>query len=219
MRFECGDLERALANSDLMSEAREHLKTCAACRREYRVWNDISATAKTLHEDWETPELWPKIREQLEAEKKDSPPWWKEWRVWGIAAAALIAIAIIPLLRWQHSPREVPAAENAAHVAATPKNSDFLTDQALQEVEQNERAYRKSIEKLSRIVEPKLAKASSPADVNSREKLVMLDSAISDTRANIKANRFNTHLQSALADLYREKQQTLEELVIHDRNN
>ena len=42
MKFECGDLERALANSDLFPEAREHLKTCAVCRREYRLWNEIS---------------------------------------------------------------------------------------------------------------------------------------------------------------------------------
>ena len=32
MKFECGDLERALAISELMPEAREHLKVCAACR-------------------------------------------------------------------------------------------------------------------------------------------------------------------------------------------
>jgi len=30
MKFECGDLERALAVSDLMPQAREHLKTCDA---------------------------------------------------------------------------------------------------------------------------------------------------------------------------------------------
>ena len=46
MKFECGDLERALANPDLMPEAKEHLKACAACRQEYRLWTDVSAAAR-----------------------------------------------------------------------------------------------------------------------------------------------------------------------------
>ena len=70
MKFECGDLERALANSDLFPEAREHLKTCAVCRREYRLWNDISSVARELHEEWDTPALWPTIRQAIEAERK-----------------------------------------------------------------------------------------------------------------------------------------------------
>ena len=47
----------------------------------------------------------------------------------------------------------------------------------------------------------------------------MLDSAITDTRSNVAVNRFNVRLQKTLADLYREKQQTLEELLKRDQNN
>ena len=43
MKFECGDLERALAVPELMQEAREHLKNCPACRNELRLWNEIAA--------------------------------------------------------------------------------------------------------------------------------------------------------------------------------
>ena len=79
MKFECGDLERALANPDLMPEAREHLKTCAVCRQEYRLWMDISSAAKELHEDWESKDLWPRIQERLEAERRASVSRWKDW--------------------------------------------------------------------------------------------------------------------------------------------
>src|SRR5205814_10628914 len=96
MKFECGDLERALAISELMPEAREHLKVCAACRREYRVWNDISAGAKELHEDWDTPHLWQNIRKSIEAEPKarPRPVWWKERKTWAVAATILIGAVL-----------------------------------------------------------------------------------------------------------------------------
>jgi hypothetical protein len=217
MKFECGDLERALAISELMPEAREHLKTCAACRREYRVWNDISAAAKELHQEWDTPTLWPMIRKAVEAEPKPRPKpvWWKEWKIWAVAAAVLIGTVLLSR-PWQWTP--APASNTEAPSAAPlSSSSDFLTEKALQEVERNETSYRRSIEKLSQIAEPKIERSASPVTVSYREKLLMLDSAISETRTNLTQNRFNVHLQRELADLYREKKQTLEELLTRDQ--
>lgn len=218
MKFECGDLERGLANPDLMPEAREHLANCAACRREFRLWKDISATAKSLHEEWETPGLWPQIRQSLTAESKPAVKKWKEWKIWAMAAALLIAAAASFLLV-RHSAKPATTGPAPALQASSQQNRDFLTDQALKEVEKSEAAYRKSIEQLSRLAEPKLDDAASPVAVNAREKLLMLDSAITDTRSNVAVNRFNVRLQKTLADLYREKQQTLEELLKRDQNN
>lgn len=210
MKFECGDLERALANSELFPEAREHIKTCAACRREYRLWSDISTTARGLHEEWDTPALWPAIRETLEAEQKPENLWWKQWKTWAIAAVLAIAIAV-PLRLWRHSLPPAPTAQ-----APSPA---FLTEQALREVEKSEAAYRQSIEKLSQLAAPKLAEASSPVVVNEKQRLALLDSAIAETRANVASNRFNIRLQTALADLYRQKQETLRDLLSHDAKN
>jgi hypothetical protein len=211
MKFECGDLDRAMANTDLLPEAREHFKTCAACRREYRLWNEISTTARELHEEWDTPALWPAIREALEAERKPEVLWWKQWKTWAIAAALMIAIAV-PVGLWRHSAVTTPPPLSSS----TP---DFLTEQALREVETTEAAYRQSIEKLSKLAAPKLAAASSAAVVNEKERLSLLDSAIAETRANVALNRFNIRLQTALADLYRQKQETLHELLNHDAKN
>jgi hypothetical protein len=212
MKFECGDLDRAMANSDLLPEAREHFKTCAACRREYRLWNEISASARELHEEWETPGLWPAIRETLEAERKPEVFWWKQWKTWAIAATLAIAIAV-PVRMWRNSLSTGTATQ------ATSSTPPFLTEQALREVETSEAAYRRSIEKLSQLAAPKLAAASSPAVVNERERLSLLDSAIAETRANVASNRFNIRLQTALADLYRQKQETLHEILNHDAKN
>jgi hypothetical protein len=219
MKFECGDLERALAISELMPEAREHLKLCATCRREYRVWNDISAAAKELHEGWDTPTLWPNIRKAIEAEPKPRPRpvWWTEWKTWTVAATILMG-AVLLTRPWQWTTSPSPNTETQLAPALS-SNSDFLTEQALGEVERSEAAYRRSIEKLSRIAEPKIQKSASPVAVSCKEKLLMLDSAISETRTNLTQNRFNVHLRKALADLYREKEQTLEELLTRDQKN
>ncbi|MGI8959036.1 MAG: hypothetical protein ACR2IV_04585 [Bryobacteraceae bacterium] len=219
MKFECGDLERALAISELMPEAREHLKLCPACRREYRVWNDLSAAAKELHEDWDTPALWPNIKKAIEAEPKPKPKpvWWREWKTLAVAATVLMGVVLLSRpWQWMSSPSPHTDTQLAAPLSSS---SDFLTEQALSEVERSETAYRQSIEKLSQIAEPRLKHSASAVAVNCREKLLTLDSAIAETRTNLAQNRFNVHLQRALADLYREKKQTLEELLTRDQKN
>jgi hypothetical protein len=218
MKFECGDLERALEVSGLMPEAREHLKHCPECRREYRLWNEISSAAKELHEEWDSPELWSNIRKTLAAEPKPkSPPvWFKQWKTWGLAAAILIGVTALLWRPWETSP--APQTESA-QLAQVSGDKDFLTEQALREVEKTEAAYRQSIDKLSRLAEPKLQNPVTAVAVNYKEKLLMLDSAISETRANLDHNRLNVRLQNDLAELYREKQQTLKELLTREQKN
>jgi hypothetical protein len=175
------------------------------------LWTDLSSTARELHQDWETPDLWPRILQGLDAEPKPRAPWWKDWRFSLALAAGLIVAAAVPLYLQHRQPK--------APIVAKAKNPDFLTEQALLEVEKNEAAYRKSIEHLSQLAEPKLEDSSSAVAVNAQEKLLMLDAAIADTRSNVATNRFNLHLQTTLAELYREKQQTLKELLTSDQSN
>ncbi len=217
MKFECGDLERALAVSELMPEAKEHLKSCPACRREYRLWNEISSAGRDLREEWETPELWTNIRRAIEAEPKPQIAWWQHRTLWAVAAALVLCAASIPVAL-HYRAATVPHT-NVAAAQPAKTSQEFLTEQALHEVEKNEAAYRQSIDKLSRLAEPKLQSTSSARALNAKEKLLLLDSAIADTRASVAENRFNTSLQSTLADLYREKEKTLEEVLSHDQKN
>ena len=226
MKFECGDLERALANTDLMPEAREHLKTCADCRSEYRLWADLPKAARELHQTWDSPNLWSNIRAAVEAERRPHLAWWRDWtihdwamddwKLWAVAAVVLIAIGL-PLQTWKGQPPR--AATGVMPVEITSANGDFLTEQALEEVERSEAAYRHSIEKLSRLTKPRLENAKAPAMVNAKEKLRLLDAAIDDTRSNVASNRFNLNLQRTLAGLYLEKQQTLQSLLRPDAKN
>jgi len=49
--------------------------------------------------------------------------------------------------------------------------------------------------------------------MNYREKLDVLDSAITELKASIEQNRYNTHLRRELLAIYKEKQQTLQNLM------
>lgn len=206
MTFDCKDLERALAVPELLPDAREHAKSCDACRRELWIWGEMSSVAPGLREEWETPDLWPNIRKSLAERQKAArhrrSAWLGDWRIWAGVAATLIVTA--SLLIWQYSRRIVPAA---------PQDSDFLTEQALKEVEKSEAAYRASIDKLSRLAESKLASVENPAAMADREKLLVLDSEIVNVRATVSHNRFNAQLQTDLATLYRDKQDTLKEIL------
>lgn len=221
MKFECGDLERALANPDLMAEAHKHFRDCAVCRNEYRVWNEISGAAKQLHCEWDSPALWPDIRIALEAQRAgmgQAPKrWWLERKLWAMAATAA-AIVPLAIVLWPHA-TTLRATDSKVELT-TATGRDFLTEQALRDVENNEAAYRRSLDELSHLVQPKLeSRMSSPILASYREKLLMLDSAIGETRLNISQNRFNVSLQSELADLYREKRNTLQEVLTHGQGN
>jgi hypothetical protein len=124
--------------------------------------------------------------------------------------AASVVIGAI-LLFWLNLGRAMAPADQTRR--------DFLTDQALQDVERTETAYRQSIDKLYGLASPKLRDANSPLAVAYREKLLLIDSAINDVRANLQQNRFNASLQTELAALYREKQRTLEDVLTHDQKN
>jgi len=209
MTFDCKDLERALAVPELLPDARKHAETCDACRRQLWLWGEISSVAPGLREEWETPDLWPGIRRALAAQQKADRPrfgsrgGWRDWRLMAAIAALLVMGGAASL--WKYA-RPAPAP-------AGPQDPDFLTEQTLKEVEQSEAAYRASIDKLARLAAPKLTAAENPVAVAAREKLLVLDSEIDNMRSTVSHNRFNAELQTELAALYRDKEDTLKEIV------
>jgi hypothetical protein len=212
MKFECRDLDRALSVPELLPDAREHAKECPACRRQLWLWSEMSSAAAGMREEWETPALWPKIQAALAAEPRRSRSSWFEWRwfewrwfdwrmVSAVAASLVIAAGLLTYSVTRFRPK------------SKPESPDFLTEQALKDVEQSEAAYVKSINKLSALAPRKLEQAPEPLSAAYREKLTLLDQSIAELRATIDDNRFNARLQTELANLYREKHDTLQEIM------
>jgi hypothetical protein len=205
MILECGDLERAHRTPELMPEMRAHAEQCAACSEQLHLWSEISRVAPGFHQEWESPFLWSRIEANLASEPvrrsaASRAPWWR----WALAAAGVILLAGAMLQPWQHG---------------KPDGREFLTESALQEVQQAEKAYARSIEKLSAVAAQNLDRSSSPLAAAYREKLTLLDSGIAELQATVENNRYNTYLQIELASLYRQKQQTLQEWLQNANHN
>jgi len=213
-KFDCGDLERAFQEEtpELLAALEQHAVSCAACRTELGIWHEISAAALTMHKEWESPALWPRIENTLQAEIA-RPRGWRSWisglslgsqMRWQMALAMLVLVAASGMGAWILMHRDVTAPANDAHL---------LTDQAVQQVEQAQKTYEQSIDKLAKLAEPKLDAASTPLLKNYREKLNLLDAAISECRANLERNQANAYLRTELLSFYQEKQQTLEQVL------
>ena len=220
-KFDCSELEAALQEDSpaRMAALEAHADVCAACHAELVLWREISAAARTMHKEWDSPELWPRIAEGLESEAA-RPRGWRSWfgeggpvLRWQIALATVAILMMTVTTAWVVKHR---APAPAKFTVSQPDNKHLLTDQAVQEVEQAEKAYELSIDKLAKLAEPKLENASNPVMVNYREKLQLLDAAISDCRANLDRNNANAYLRKELASFYQEKQKTLEEVLRED---
>jgi hypothetical protein len=206
MIFQCGDLERALRTPELMPDARAHAKKCEACRGQLYLWAEISRAAPQLHEEWESELLWPRIRASLAAEparRGKERPW-----QWALMVAATVALAVVLATPRATAPR-----------SAGPASRELLTDAALEEVEQAEAAYDRSIAKLAATADPELERSPSPVAAAYREKLILLDSAIAAMKSTTVENRRNAYLRTELASLYGEKKKTLQEWMDYAKRN
>ena len=210
----CRELEHALTNGEpeLLAAMEEHGKGCAACARELSEWRAIAAAAPVLKKSWPSPELWPQIRQRLaeESQRAAPAPARGSWLRLLPASAIVALFAIATAGLWVF--RDSGGREPLATPWQTTKDP-LLTERAVDDVEAAEETYLASIENLSRLAEPRLATSSSPVMLNYREKLALLDSAIADLRSGIEQNRYNTHLRRELLAAYREKQQTLQNLM------
>ncbi|HEU0121173.1 MAG TPA: hypothetical protein VFQ91_11660 [Bryobacteraceae bacterium] len=156
--------------------------------------------AKELHHEWESPQLWPAIETAVR-----SPRRWRRWAV--CAAAGLAAMLAVALYLEPRAPLGKRVLDG---------KSPLLTEQALAEVSAAEKVYQQSIDRLAKLAEPKLQQPASPLLRSYAEKLTVLDEAIEGLHREMNRNGFNTHLHRQMASLYRDKKQTLEEVLHHD---
>ena len=214
MTVDCREFEKLLSEgiAELPDAVAAHLHSCLVCAEAWQAWQEIAAAAPGLRKEWESPELWPRIRQSLEAEseKAGRRRWWHSGSFrqlslhWQGATAALVLV-LSGLGGWMMLRPPQPASVEAER--------RLLTEQALNEIESSESAYLKSIDKLSQLAAPKVRDPDSAILSSYREKLLLIDSAIGELRNQVERNRFNAHLRQELLVVYQEKQRTLEEIL------
>ena len=231
----CHDLERILrdASPAELAALEAHAASCASCAEELRAWQNISAAARELRDAWPSPSLWPRIEASLAAEVQRrtrpsrrwswltaltaaftpiksgrSPRKWPRpslyWQT--AAAAALLAVLSISAV-WLLLRPQIPSVPE--------KIPSLITDDRLREVERAEAAYEQAINKLEAEAKPQLEEPATPLLANYREKLLVIDTAIDELRAEAGKNPGNAHLRRQLLAMYQEKQSTLEEILVN----
>jgi len=208
MNVTCQDRERILmdGNGEEWAALETHAANCAECGEELRIWKSMSVAAGEMRQGWETPYLWSKIERALTEQMAEKPPRLRMWLnslataglTWQPAAALLLLIAVTGTTTW---------------VVLKPKEGVFLKTKAVDQVERAEAEYQKAIDKLDAQARPQLDLAATPLMASYREKLLVLDNAIEELRAEAGQNPANAHLRRQLLAMYQEKQETLQEVL------
>ncbi len=215
VNISCNDRERILLDGTPGEWAalESHSMNCTGCAEELRAWNNLPSAASELHQEWDSPELWPRIEQALaeqSAATKNSgwQRFFSSWNLsglqWQTAAAALLLVALTASAIWF-------VASQRTH--RIPDNQALLNDRAVSDVERAEAAYERAIDKLDAQARPQLQNSPAPLMANYREKLLVLDSAIADLKSQASMNPANGHVRRELLAMYHEKQDTLEQVL------
>lgn len=216
MNMQCEDRERIFrdGSAEEWAALEAHATTCAACAEQLRAWKELSAAAAELRNYQESPALWSRIESSLREQQSAAPArgrfrryldsWPRVSHGWQLAlvGAMVVVLAVSGGYLYIHRVPETPVASN----------NKLLKSGALADVERTEREYMAAIDKLAADAGPQL-NTDTPLMASYREKLMVLDSAIAELRAQAGENPSNAHLRYQLLAMYQEKQQTLQDVL------
>jgi hypothetical protein len=216
MNITCDDRERIFLDGspEEWAALEQHAVTCAACAEQLRGWKQLSIAAVELRDYWESPVLWSKIETSLR-EQQTAVAARRRWsgfldfgrllsHSWQMALAGAMVVALAVAAGYLYNHRTASPTQDASN--------KLLKSRALAEVERTERDYMAAIDKLAAEASPQLS-SDTPLMASYREKLLVLDTAIADLRAQAGENPSNAHLRYQLLAMYEEKQQTLEDVL------
>jgi hypothetical protein len=216
MNVTCSDRERIFEDGTPVEWAalEAHAASCPACSEEVHAWKSLSAAAEELRDYSDSSSLWPRIERALAEEAARRAGRGETWRWfprlprlslgWQTALAGAFVLVLAISGGWIY-----------IHRLVAPVNDDksLLRSSALKEVESTETAYERAIDKLAAEAKPQLENPETPLLANYHEKLLVLDSAIADLRAQAGLNPSNAQLRYQLLAMYQEKQHTLGEVL------
>jgi len=192
----------------------EHAVSCPLCTEEIRGWKSLSVAAKELRDYSDSASFWPRIERALaeeaarSAQRAERKRWLSFLPSFSPAWQTILAGALVFMLTvsggWIYFHRPIQKIDN---------DKSLLRTSALKEVESAESSYERAIDKLAAEAKPQLENPATPLLANYHEKLLVLDSAIGELRAQAGLNPSNAQLRYQLLAMYQEKQRTLEEVL------
>ena len=113
MSITCKDRERILkeGTSEDWRGLELHAQSCQECERELAGCKNLSSAAQELHQEWNSPQLWPNIAKALREQKSDEVSlirkWWKAWHITSVSWQTAAACCGIPSgTQGKQSPRK-----------------------------------------------------------------------------------------------------------------
>jgi len=192
-------------------EFEDHIRTCEQCREAFALDGLIEQETHRLPSPESAPWLWPRIEAVLRGEKEKSPtsplvrmltaiasP--RQHLVYKIAALLLVTIGVSYLLFMRP-------------VRPGPEPRNLLTSSALTRVEEVEREYEQAIAELEKLTLPLVANADTDLLLLYRDKLETIDAQIDRCKEALANNRADAHIRRYLLAAYRDKRETLTELL------
>jgi hypothetical protein len=216
MKVICSDRDRIFedGSQEEWAALEAHATSCGTCQEEIHAWKSLSVAAAELRDYSENPSFWPRVERALAEEALRNPrnAERKSWfsllpsfsQAWQTALVGAFVLVLTIAGAWIYVHRPDKARES---------DSSLLKSSALKEVESAESAYERAIGKLAADARPQLENPATPLLANYQEKLQVLDSAISDLRAQAGMNPSNAQLRYQLLAMYQEKQHTLQEVL------
>lgn len=188
-----------------------HIEGCPSCRALVADLRTVRAAAFTLERLEPSPELLDRIQTRLRTEGTGSRrlvPWpntREAWSVWLAAAAALIlttAIGIVPLLR---QGGDAPQSSEAGGAA--------LIDSVEADLQAAESHYQKAIIGLEQIARSDTGELDPQVAAVLQKNLQVVDLAIDESRAALKAEPSSAPAQEGLFEAMRTKVALLQQTV------
>ena len=216
MNVTCNDRDRIFEDGtpNEWAALEAHSANCLVCAEELRAWKSLSVAAQEMRDYTESPAFWRRIERALAVEAVRKTRRAERWswlssfpRIplgWQTAVAGAFVLVLTIFAGWIYFRRPDRIMES---------DKFLLKSAALENVEHAEAVYVRAIDKLAEETRPQLENPSTPLLANYHEKLVVLDSAIADLRAQAGLNPSNAQLRHQLLAMYQEKQHTLEEVL------
>jgi hypothetical protein len=179
-----------------------HVATCAGCREIVAGLRSVAAAAPTL-EPAEPPErVWPRIERELRRSRTGArAPWWP-W----LAAAAALLVATFAGLKLAGVWRQAPAS---GVTMASGADAEAIAAELLQA----EQHYQNAIAGLERIASAGKGSLDPQTAATLQKNLSVVDQAISESRAALKAQPGNEPAQQSLLENFKTKIALLQDTV------
>ena len=208
------DLVDGRLDPALQRDVERHLEACAECRALVMDLRSIRASAFMLDRREPPAPVWLRVQSAVAAEPLPRArvllmPTKQNWPVWLAAAAVLTLATTIGL--WPLLNRGAAPSHDAATV--TEPVSEVTVESVTAEFEAAERHYQKAIDDLQTIANKDTGELDPQVAAVLNKNLTVIDQAITESRAALKAQPSSTNAQEGLFDALRSKVALLQQTV------